>query len=662
MNTRCFPIATIILTATLSCTSAVVAQSDKEAELIAILKSDAPKSEKAITCKHLAVHGTKHAVPELAKLLSDPQLTSWSRTALEVIPDPSADDALRSALADLPDGLPLTGVINSIATRRDEQAVDGLIKHLKSEQPQVANAAAVALGHIANSLAQQALENSLASDADSANSGVSEGCILIAERYLESGDADSAAALYEKIRNAKVPKQRELEATRGLILAGKSVELLNEQLQSDDRDRFALGLHTAREMPEQEVTEVLVAVLDHASPQRQSLIVLSLAQRDRTSVLPAILRIAATGNVSTRSSALQVLGSVGDASTLEILLAAASDRDRDVAQAAKDALATLNDPAVEDAIKKRLSSSQGEARRVLIETIGSRRIGAIAELLDATDDADPTIRAAALTALGETVGPEELSQLIVRFTHPQHTSDGETAQRALTIASTRMPDRDACATELADAMTGQSLATQSALIEILGSVGGAQALETVAKAAADDQDALKDAASRALGKWMTPDAAPKLLKLAQPKADDKYRIRALRGYLRIARQMQLAAAERAQMCDEALKLAGRDEERLLALRVLEIHPSLDSLAVALSAKQIPEIKDAAHATSLRVANRLPNQAAEVGKLLEQGGLQPAKIEILRATYGSGDQTKDVTDIVRRSVGKLPIAEPGVDQL
>ena len=76
---------------------------------------------------------------------------------------------------------------------------------------------------------------------------------------------------------------------------------------------------------------------------------------------------------------------------------------------------------------------------------------------------------------------------------------------------------------------------------------------------------------------MTPDAAPKLLNLAQPKADDKYRIRALRGYLRIARQMQLAAAERAQMCDEALKLAGRDEERLLALRVLEIHPSLAGL-------------------------------------------------------------------------------------
>ena len=59
---------------------------EKEAELIAVLQSEAPASEKAITCKNLAIYGSGKAVPELAKLLGNEQLSSWSRIALEAIP------------------------------------------------------------------------------------------------------------------------------------------------------------------------------------------------------------------------------------------------------------------------------------------------------------------------------------------------------------------------------------------------------------------------------------------------------------------------------------------------------------------------------------------------------------------------------------------------
>ena len=68
---------------------------EKEKEQLAILKSDAPAGEKALACKRLAIDGSAAAVPELAKLLPDPQLSSWARTALEVIPGAEADAALR---------------------------------------------------------------------------------------------------------------------------------------------------------------------------------------------------------------------------------------------------------------------------------------------------------------------------------------------------------------------------------------------------------------------------------------------------------------------------------------------------------------------------------------------------------------------------------------
>ena len=77
------------------------ASPEKEQELLAVLRSDAPPAEKAITCKLLAIHGSSAAVPDLAKLLPDEQLASWARIALEAIPGDAADEALRKAAESL---------------------------------------------------------------------------------------------------------------------------------------------------------------------------------------------------------------------------------------------------------------------------------------------------------------------------------------------------------------------------------------------------------------------------------------------------------------------------------------------------------------------------------------------------------------------------------
>ena len=55
-----------------------------------MLRSDAPPQDKAIPCKQLAIYGSKEAVPALAALLSNPELASLARIALEAIPEPAA--------------------------------------------------------------------------------------------------------------------------------------------------------------------------------------------------------------------------------------------------------------------------------------------------------------------------------------------------------------------------------------------------------------------------------------------------------------------------------------------------------------------------------------------------------------------------------------------
>ena len=144
-------ICSIALAAAAVATLALPARSatENEGALIAILQSDSPKKDKAITCKKLAVFGSARAVPALATLLPDKELTSWARIALEVIPGPAADQALRDAMGKV-HGRTLIGVINSIGVRRDAKAVDGLAQKLRSDNAHVAAAAALALGLVLN--------------------------------------------------------------------------------------------------------------------------------------------------------------------------------------------------------------------------------------------------------------------------------------------------------------------------------------------------------------------------------------------------------------------------------------------------------------------------------------------------------------------------------
>jgi fructose-specific component phosphotransferase system IIB-like protein len=48
-----------------------------EAELIAVLRSDASEADKALVCKKLAIKGSAAAVGDLAKLLANERLASW---------------------------------------------------------------------------------------------------------------------------------------------------------------------------------------------------------------------------------------------------------------------------------------------------------------------------------------------------------------------------------------------------------------------------------------------------------------------------------------------------------------------------------------------------------------------------------------------------------
>jgi hypothetical protein len=178
------------------------------------------------------------------------------------------------------------------------------------------------------------------------------------------------------------------------------------------------------------------------------------------------------------------------------------------------------------------------------------------------------------------------------------------AKEALRKACLRAADRDAVAEELLSAMQGASLTANSDLLDLLGTVGGETALAGVRQATRSGSDDLQNAATRVLGEWLDTSAAPVLLELAKT-GPEKYRIRCLRGYIRIIRQFgDLKNDERLKMAGIAMAAADRDDEKRLVLDALTRVPTPAAMKMILQAQEDPTLAESASAALVAISKQI----------------------------------------------------------
>ncbi len=558
---------------------------DKERESIAVLESNGAPADKAIACKRLAIYGSKAAVPALAPLLLDKELASWARIPLEVIPDPAAGAALRDAMSKL-EGRLLVGTINSIGVRRDSAAVGALVERLKDADPSVAEAAAIALGRIGGEPVAQALVQTLSESRISVRSAAAQGCVLCAEADLAGGKAPAAVKLYDAVRQADLPKQRIVEATRGAILARGSdgLPLLLEQLRSADKAMSGVGLRVARELPGVEVTKALAAELDRTKGERQSLVLLALADRSDDSVLPAVVKAAETGSPSLRLTAVQLLEHLGNVSCVPALLGSAVSDIPELARAAKTVLARLAGSDVDADLLARLPQATGKQRQVLIELAGQRRIeAALPTIVAGVADADPGVRAASVEAIAAVGEDKQTGDLVKLLEKTPAAADRADIEKALLALSSR---RGATCTPYVMPLARSGDAGLRMIgLHALASVGGADALGAVTTALADTDETVQDEAVRTLSTWPNnwPDdtgAAEPLLNLAKSGKKKAHQVLGFRGYLQcVQADKQLKDDEKVSKINSLRPTLQWPEEKQLAIAVIGTLPTASALEV-----------------------------------------------------------------------------------
>ncbi len=301
---------------------------------------------------------------------------------------------------------------------------------------------------------------------------------------------------------------------------------------------------------------------------------------------------------------MAALAKIGDVTVLPVLWAAALSPDPPLSDAAVRTLGLLPGEKVDAAILSHLDNGDESSRQLAIDLISQRRISnAVPKLLEIAQGSDKGLRSAAIEALGETAAIEKLPQLVDWVIAAQDEQEKSVTQAALNAACVRMPDRDTCAKTLTSRLATAPDDMKTVLLEQLGSMGGPVALQCLADSAADSSSDTQDAATRILGTWVGSDVGPVLLDLSQSIETEKFKIRVLRGYIRIASQFGLPHDEKMDMCEKALALAQRDDERELVLNVLQADPSPVALRLAVSQLDKGGLRDRAASAAVAIAPR-----------------------------------------------------------
>ena len=589
---------------------AAFAQEDK---LLVLLKSDAPLKEKADACRELACIGTPLAVPVLAPLLADEQLSHWARYALEPIADPSADAALRDALGKLKGRL-LAGVITSLGVCKDTQAIEPLAKYLTDADPVVAQAAARALGSIGGA-AVPALENVLSTGSPANQLAACEGLL----RCAEAISGADATAIYDKLRTLpNLPHQVRVAALSGAIRSrgAQGVPLLLESIRTESYVPAADAMRISMDIPGAELTRALVGELAPANPEKQLLLLQTLGYRGDATAAPALVPLAQNGSAKRRIAAIRSLVQLGNPSLLPVLVALVKDPEATVSSAAQIGLFGFPGQEADAAVAALLNESDARIRIAVIEAVGQRGItAAVPALLKATGDADAGVASASFKALGEFAGVAEIPGVVDAMLQTKAVAAAETALSAICA---RQPDTTMCTDKLLSGLAKAQGEPKLALLRVLGTVGDPQALAAVRAAMAESDEAIKETALRALCDWPTVDALPDLAQIAKTTGDTKFKILALRGQLRLIPMQTVADAQKVSQLKEILPLIERKEEQRLALATLGDLPSAESLALVMPYLTGEGLKEEASVAAVAIAEKIvANHPTEVAEAMKQ---------------------------------------------
>jgi hypothetical protein len=136
---------------------------------------------------------------------------------------------------------------------------------------------------------------------------------------------------------------------------------------------------------------------------------------------------------------------------------------------------------------------------------------------------------------------------------------------------------------------------------VLAALGGSRALEATVAGTRDTDDAIRDAATRALADWPDREAIEPLVSIASGGGPIVQKVLALRGAVRLIKEASMDAAAKVSLCDRLMNAAGRPDEKRLVISCLSTVRDARALTKVLSCIDEASLKAEAALAAARIA-------------------------------------------------------------
>ncbi|MHC4624910.1 MAG: HEAT repeat domain-containing protein, partial [Planctomycetota bacterium] len=539
-----------------------------------------------------------------------------ARYVLERIPGAAADKALRGALSKT-SGKVKVGIINSLGARGDKKSVKQLGKLLADGDKEIVEASMSALGKIGGREAAGALSKVRGSIAAELRGVWADAYLACGDKFLAEGDMSWAVRIYMHMYSAAAPVPVQAAALRGMVTAmpGRADTMLIGVLKGDDEQMRAVAVGLLREVPSPELVEAVTGELVNLSVMGQVQVLSALGDRGDRSALGAVVDATGSREAEVRVAAFGALGALGDASHVKMLArAAASTKDAEQ-EAAREALYRLRGLTAEQAAKvggvtvnqvilSSIGESEPKVKVELIRSIGRRNVTAgVGTLLRTARDPQQEVRLESLKALKTVAGEKDLAALIELLIDARSETERSEAENTAAAVARRIEDESRRADKVLAVLPSvtQSQA-RSSLLAVLGKIGGSDALGGLRKALADEDVEVRISAIRALSDWPTPEPVKDLGSVARKSADQKERVLALRGFVRlIGLDSERPTERRVAMYKESMNLASSVAERRAVLSGLGNLKSLEALQMTADYLDDSTLRREAEAAVVRIA-------------------------------------------------------------
>ncbi|MDR2346272.1 MAG: DUF1080 domain-containing protein [Planctomycetaceae bacterium] len=520
--------------------------------------------------------GTDAAVPELKKLLSCGELNTNVRTALINIGD-AGIIALRESLNSI-EGKSLIGVIESIGSVRDEKSVVQLIKLTQNSNDTVAKSAILALGKIASVSSISALKSILQTRNSQFRLESANALLIASERVLDTKDNKTAIEIYSLLFRYKEFQTVWSAAVQSYLLLNPqpqdALQLFKELLISEDEIEFRTASFVAVRIESPQVSKLILENLSQFPNNKKAILIEILGIRKERSALPVLIEIASSSSedVTVKTSAIKALGEIGDMIGIETIFNAINSSEKTVSKAGKESLAKLQGSEFNVTIIKNLDAKNKILRLTALKIIEERRIAeAINKVKILFDDSDIEIKSAAYRAFSQIIvaTAADLEPLLYLLQKSDNSEEEKNALKdALRTVCRKIQTRDESVNVIEKFKNINDIENKKFLLDLLFLIGNNNSCKVTAEFARSNNNEIADHATMLLGKWISSEAAPFLIDLAENHPSEKYRVRTLSGYIRIIRQFGLPLEQKYEMIKKAESTAkrGADKKRIAELK------------------------------------------------------------------------------------------------